>query len=330
MQLSEIYELIKGDLQAVEDSFNDLIKSKEQEAPELSMLLNSALGGGKVVRPALAFLCARCFNFYENYKNVCLFAGACELMHISTLVHDDAVDRAMTRRGKPTINSHFGTEKAVLLGDFMFAKSAEMVLETSNQDVFRLFALTLQTITSGEIKQSFDLFRYDQDISDYNKRIYGKTASLIILASVGGAILADANKQELDAINEYALKTGMAFQVVDDILDFVGEEKSIGKPVGGDLKQGIVTLPCLYYIEDNPNDNLVKKAFAQKDSKKRTSILDKAVKEIISPQNNYIQRAYDQAAAYRDEAIAALNVIADSNAKECLINLSDYLIDRNI
>lgn len=330
MQLAEIYQIIENDLRTVGDTFADLIKSKDKEAPELSLLLNSALGGGKVVRPALAFLCARCFDYEKYQQNVGLFAAACELMHISTLVHDDAIDKAATRRGKPTVNSHFGTEKAVLLGDFMFAKAAEMVLETQNTEVFRLFTLTLQTITSGEIKQSFDLFRYEQDINDYNKRIYGKTASLIVLAATGGAILAGAKTEELAAIKEYALKTGMAFQIVDDILDFTGNEKVMGKPVGSDLKQGTITLPCLYYIEDNLQDNLVKKAFGEKKQNKREALLDKAVKEIVNPQKNYIQRAYDQATDYRNEALAALQKITDSQAKECLFNLADYLIKRNI
>jgi len=327
--LTQIYEIIQDDVQTVEDTFSRLVKDKEIEAPELSLLLNSALGGGKVVRPALAFLCARCINYENHRANIQRFAAACELMHISTLVHDDAVDKAQTRRGKPTINSHFGTEKAVLLGDYMFAKAAEMVVETGNQEIFRLFSLTLQTITSGEIKQSFDLFRYDQDINDYNNRIYGKTSSLIVLAALGGAMLAGAEPHELAAIREYAHKTGLAFQIVDDILDFVGDEKMMGKPVGGDLKQGTITLPCLYYIENNREDNLVKRAFASKNTKVRNRLLDKAVKEISHPKNDYIRRAYEQASLYRDEAVAALKVIRECQAKECLINLSEFLINRN-
>ncbi|MCL2474568.1 MAG: polyprenyl synthetase family protein [Chloroflexi bacterium] len=328
MQLVDIYDVIEEDLQVVQDIFAQTIISYQKSDPNMTMLLNAALGGGKVVRPALAFLSARCFDHKKHKEVVRSFAASAELMHIATLVHDDAIDKTDTRRGKPTINSYYGTEKAVLLGDFMFAKAAELVTNTGNIDVVRLFANTLQTITTGEIKQSFDLLRYDQSIEDYNKRIYGKTASLIVMSAKGGAILCGANAKDIKAISDYALNTGMAFQIVDDILDFTGDETKMGKPIGGDLKGGTITLPTLYYIKDHP-DNIIKKAFAENDEAKRQIMISKAVEEIANS-GNYIEKSYAQAIKYKNKAIEALKEIPDSKAKNNLIALSEYLIGRNV
>jgi len=328
MKLVDIYNFIEEDLQVMQSIFAQTISSHQKTDPNMAMLLNAALGGGKAVRPALAFLCARCFSYAKHKEAIRSFAASVELMHIATLIHDDAIDKAYTRRGRPTINSHYGTEKAVLLGDFMFAKAAELITDTGNIEVVRLLANTLQTITAGEIKQSFDLLCYDQDVEDYKKRIYGKTASLIIMGAKGGAILGGADDKGIKAIADYALNTGMAFQIVDDILDFIGDEKKMGKPTGGDLKGGTITLPALYYIEENP-DNIIKKAFAEKDEAKRQAMISKAVKEIAG-NGNYIQKTYAQAMQYKNKAIEALEELPDSPAKNNLLALSEYLIERNV
>ena len=219
------------------------------------------------MRPALTLLSGKPFNYDLTY--LLPMAVSVELMHTATLVHDDAIDKALTRRGQATINSVWGNEIAILMGDFLFAKAGEYVADTQTPRVIKLFSQTLGIISSGEIAQFRGAFKLEQKREDYFRRIYRKTGSLFSLATQSGAILGHAPDETVAVMKEYGDNLGTAFQIVDDILDFTSTEEAMGKPVGSDLMQGTLTLPAMMVIERNPEDNPVKRLFETRTKRTR-------------------------------------------------------------
>ena len=220
----------------------------ERDFPWLTELLGHVLGkSGKHMRPGITLLVGKNFNYFEE-RHIPM-AAAVELLHLATLVHDDTVDDADIRRGRETINALWGSKVAVLLGDYLFANSAELVTSTGSLPATELFAHTLRELANGELQELSVAFKGDPSRDLYWKRIYGKTASLFATAAESAAILGDASPRQTEACRKFGANLGMAFQIVDDILDFEGNEEQIGKPVGNDLLQGILTLPAIIFIE---------------------------------------------------------------------------------
>jgi len=321
-ELNEIYTSIKEGLKQVEGNFELLLKERRENFPELHQMMEHVLVGGKAVRPALTFLAGRCFE--NNLDRLLPMATASELLHIATLVHDDAIDKADTRRNRQTVNKLWGFEKAVLFGDFLFARAGEFAAETENIRVVRLFSHTLKIISSGELKQSFGAFSLDQSFDKYLERIGGKTASLMSMATEGGAIIIRASEKDIQALKRYGYNLGLAFQIVDDILDFTGDENKMGKPVGSDLAQGTVTLPSLLLLKYHPFDNPLQKIFSGED--KQNSI-KQAVAMILD--SEIISECYQIAEDYKNKACRELDRLPDNIGRQCLINLADYVIERN-
>ena len=261
---TSIYGPVQDDLRLVEDTL-DGIKHVEN-FPALSKMLGHVLGaGGKRVRPAIALLAGK-FGDYDARLHVPL-AASIELLHTATLVHDDVIDASPSRRGRPTANELFNNSAAVMLGDYMFAHAAELIARTDNTEVVRLFARTIMAIAGGELHQDMSAYEYSADTMRYFGRIEGKTASLFATSALGGAMVAGCARREQADLQAYGLNVGMAFQVVDDILDFAGEEEEMGKPIGSDLMQGTLTLPSLLLMERYPKDNPIKRAFRSKKPK---------------------------------------------------------------
>ena len=256
MKLDKVYSLVKQDLLKVEDQFKILVDSQKDAFSELYSMLKQVLVGGKVLRPTLNLLCGKFYKY--DIDSLLPMATASELLHIATLVHDDAIDKADMRRGRETINKLWGLEKAVILGDFLFARAGELAADTGNLRVVRLFAQTLGTISHAELRQGFSAFKLEQSYDDYIERIAGKTAALFAMATESGAVLSKAPEEAIQGLKNYGYNLGIAFQVVDDILDFVSTEAEMGKPVGSDLSQGTVTLPSLLLMQRYPDDNPVK------------------------------------------------------------------------
>ena len=322
MDLSELYAPAAAGLARVEAEFRSLTESRRADFPELYRMLRHVLGGGKVLRPVLTLLSAGCFD--GETDRIVPLATASELLHIATLVHDDAIDKADTRRGKPTISRLWGLEKAILLGDFLFAHAGEYAAATGNLHVVRLFARTLQIISSGELRQSFAAFNPAQSYDGYVERIAGKTAALFVLATEGGAVLAGATDELMQALHDYGYNLGLAFQIVDDILDFTGDEKEMGKPVGSDLRQGTITLPALLLMERSAGDNPVSRFIRGED---REANIARTVDQIRS--GEIIEDCYRTARGYRDLAYAQLDSLPDSPARRSLMELADYVIRRD-
>jgi len=257
LSLSTIYEPIQEDLARVEARLRAV---GEVSSPWLAELLAHSLeSGGKRLRPALVLLSGKFQNYNLSY--LLPMAVAVEVLHTATLVHDDAIDNSPVRRGRPTINKLWGEDKAILLGDYLLAKTEELASDTQNLRVLRLFAQTLGAIASGELSQAFSAFSLEQTRERYLERISAKTASLISLATESGAILSQAPERMVTALKEYGYNLGIAFQIVDDILDFVGDEAEMGKPTGSDLAQGTLTLPAMLLLECYPGDNPIRRVF---------------------------------------------------------------------
>ncbi|MFB0559153.1 MAG: polyprenyl synthetase family protein [Dehalococcoidales bacterium] len=318
MQLNTICELIQEDLVKVEDRLKSVSKVSFSW---LSELLGYSLGGGKGIRPALTLLSGKFYDYNLDY--LLPMAATVELLHTATLVHDDAIDKSPVRRGRPTINTLWGADKAVLLGDYLFAKAGEVVATTGNLHVVKLTTQTIMTISSGELNQAFNAFNLKQTHEDYFQRVSFKTASLFTLATESGAILSQAPEKSIEALKGYGYNLGIAFQVVDDILDFIGTEEELGKPVGSDLAQGTLTLPAMLLLERYPEENPVKRLFQNGDKQKNIELAIELIRN-----SSIVQECYDIASDYCSRACRNLSPLPDNPNRQTLIQLADYIIRR--
>ena len=304
----------------------DNLQSVNKAAPHwLAEMLSYCLGGGgKRIRPALTLLAGKFYNY--DMRILQPMAVAIELLHTATLVHDDAIDKSLVRRGRPTINSVWDEEKAVLLGDYLFARAGEFATDTNNIPVVKLFTQTLATISRGELEQILSAFRLDQTWDDYLSRISGKTASLFSLATESGAILSQAPGDSIQALKNYSHNLGIAFQIVDDILDFIGTEEEMGKPIGSDLIQGTLTLPAMMLIKQFPEDNPVKRLFNSQGDK------DTNIRQAIEMVRNssITEECYKVASDYCNKACRSLDILPDNGNRKPLLKLADFITVRKL
>jgi geranylgeranyl pyrophosphate synthase len=318
MKTQALYGAVQEDLSRVEELFESL---KQADYGPLGEMLEIILsGGGKLLRPALALLSGR-FGRY-NLDVLVPLAASVELLHTATLVHDDVIDQASTRRGRPTVNSAFHNSTTVMLGDYLFAHAADQVVKTDNLRVVRLFSDTLMIMAKGEIRQDLTAYDSRQTIRDYLQRIGGKTASLFATACEGGAIVSSQPDDWTEAFRDYGYNFGMAFQVVDDILDFTGDSEAMGKPVGSDLMQGTLTLPSLLLMDQSSKSNPVQKYFARP-SRER---LSEAVQAVLD--SGAIQESYEMARDFSRRANEALDVLPDLEDRETLRDLTTFILER--
>ncbi len=319
MDLDDIYQSIRDDLSQVKESLRSIIKV---DFPWLSEQLDYVVGGGgKGIRPALTLLSGKFYQY--NLRYLLPMAVSVELMHTATLVHDDAIDKSMARRGRATIYKLWGEEPAILLGDYLFAKAGEFVSDTQNPRVIKLFSQTLATISSGELNQFFSAYNLKQTQEQYFKKISGKTASLFSLATESGAILSQAPEKSTAVLREYGYYLGIAFQIVDDILDFISTEEELGKPVGSDLTQGTLTLPAMLLMERYPDDNPVKRLFESRDDKDN-------INQAIDLMRNspIVDECYEVASEYSTRACQNLNELPDNSSRQALFALAKYVVAR--
>ena len=317
--LSTIYEPIQEDLVKVEDRLRSVC---EVDFPWLSKLLEHSLkSGGKRIRPALVLLSGKFYNYDLSY--LLPMATAIEILHTATLVHDDAIDNSLVRRGRPTINKVWGEDKAILLGDYLLAKSEELVADTQNLRVIKLFAQTIMTISSGELNQAFSAFNLEQTRQQYLQRISSKTACLLSLVTESGAILSQAPEKSVEALKGYGYNLGIAFQIVDDILDFIGTEEEMGKPIGSDLAQGTLTLPAILLLERYPEDNPVRRLFQNEDRQRNIELAMELVRN-----SSITQECYAVASDYCARACHNLSLLPDNASRRSLIKLADYVVKR--
>mgnify|MGYP001204727149 CR=1 FL=1 len=314
-----IFEPIQEGLARVESTLSQLANNG---FPFLSKtLVHVYETSGKRFRPALTLL-ASGFHPHDSAK-VEIMATAVELLHIATLIHDDTVDGSSFRRGKATLSSMWGRNVAVLVGDYIFASSATFVCDTGHVGVIRRFSETIMDLSSGELRELVGTFSCDQTLDGYYQRIYEKTASLFTTAGESGAILSGAPAEQVNALKEYSCQMGMAFQIVDDILDFKGTEKEIGKPVGSDLAHGILTLPAFIALERYPENNPISRYFDQPED---TGLLSKAVDMV--QQASIIDSAYAIAAERCERARGNLLAFPKNDSRDALEELLAHVLER--
>jgi heptaprenyl diphosphate synthase/octaprenyl-diphosphate synthase len=318
-----LYEQIQDELEAVEEKLSTIGRQSSVAEPSLLMeLLGHVLEApGKRTRPAITILASK-FHPYDHDLPM-IMAAAVELLHIATLIHDDMVDNSATRRGKATVSNKWGENVAVLLGDYVFATSATMVCDTKNVRVIRRFSETIMELSSGELSEISAAFKWDIPRESYWQRIYDKTASLFSTAAESGAVLSGAPESLVQSLKSYGYNLGMAFQIVDDILDFQGTEEEIGKPVGNDLLQGTITLPSILLIERYPDDNPIKKLF---ENVENDGSLKRAIEMIQN--SDIISESYSVAADLCHKATQALEPLPESSYKHSLMDLSAYVMER--
>ncbi len=319
MELSKIYQPIQEDLARIEDRLRAV---SAVDSPYLSELLDYSLkSNGKRIRPILTLLSGKFYDY--NLDSLLPMATAVEIMHTATLVHDDAIDESLVRRGRPTVYQLWGEDKAVLLGDYLFAEAGALTAATQNLRAIKLFADTLKAISSGELNQAFNAFNLEQSRLQYFQRVSKKTAALFVLATESGAALSQAPEESIQILAEYGHNIGIAFQIVDDILDFIGTEEELGKPVGSDLAQGILTLPAMLLLERYPEDNPVEKIFKNQDKQKNVELAMELIRN-----SSITQECYKVASDYNAKACRNLNLLPDNAARQVLVDLADYIINR--
>ena len=293
--------------------------------PELRAALHHLLGaGGKRIRPTLVLLTGNMLG--ADPDKLITLAAAVEMLHTATLVHDDLIDGALLRRGNPTLNARWSPASTVLTGDFIFARAAKLAAETDCLPLMRLFAETLAIIVNGELTQLFS----SRDIANrenYNQRIFAKTASLFEMSARGAAMISPVDEATVETMQDYGYQVGMAFQIVDDILDFNGEQAEVGKPVGSDLLQGLITLPTLHYIEDHPDDPNIRPLLEG-----NYSVGQKQMNRLVQSirKSDAISRSMNEAQKYVAEAVRALADMPAGTECQALEDLARYIVDRRI
>lgn len=318
-----LLDLVHDDLGRVEQKMRGM--GSGTYAPLAQAFLQLLGSGGKRLRPALALAA---YGFYARPASdkAVAAAAALETLHNATLVHDDLIDGALVRRGVTTLNALWNKGATVLAGDYLFARAAGFAAETDNVRIVHLFADTLRTICEGELRQLFSSREWRLPKDAYYPRIFAKTASLFATATRSGAVLGNAPMEQEQALYNYGYRLGMAFQIVDDILDYSGNEAVLGKPVGGDLRQGIVTLPFFYFLQSCPDPDAI---LAKLDKSGNRD--GDGVAEVVSlvRASAAIEQAFAEARDFTEQAKADLARLPASPYRAALEELADFGISRH-
>jgi geranylgeranyl pyrophosphate synthase len=279
--------------------------------------------GGKRLRPALVFLAAG-LGRPQGMDDVVRAAMAIEFIHNATLIHDDLIDGAPTRRGLRTIHESLGPNPAIIIGDYYFAKGANLMSQIGNPSIDALLSQTVMTICFGEMLQLTSQRRYDQSLDEYYAKIERKTAVLLAASTYCGAVLAGLNEAQVEAIRRFGRLLGMSFQIADDVLDYLATEEEVGKPVGNDLKQGTVTLPLMLARHDPSVDGRLDAILG------KTTLQDSDYAEVVRivRDSRGIEESYGYAKAFGDKARAELQAFPPSPYRDAFESLTHYVVLR--
>ncbi len=296
----------------------------DESHPDLRAALEHLLAaGGKRIRPTLGLLVGNMLG--APLEKLITLGAAVELLHTATLVHDDLIDGALLRRGMATLNARWSPPATVLTGDYLFARAAKLAAETDHLPLMKLFSETLAIIVNGELTQMFTsrgLINRD----NYYKRIYAKTASLFEMTSRAAAMVSPASEETIESMRDFGYQIGVAFQIVDDILDFTGDQNAVGKPLGSDLLNGLVTLPAIYYAEANPTD--VDVASLPNGGWTNNDNMTRLVDNIRT--SDAARKAMLEAEQHVDRALTRLDAMEPCAEREALENLAKYIVDRKV
>lgn len=325
LQNTDVLNLMQSDMHRVSNRVSEAAKVRYAD---ISPLLEDIIAaGGKRLRPLLLLLSARGFGYENNLETLVTAAAGVELLHIASLVHDDTVDRAALRRGKPTLNSQLDSGSVILIGDYLFAQSAMLAADTGIPRVVSIFAATLGDICDGQLMEMLEANDLDQTVAQYHQRIYGKTGSLFAGAAEMGGVISQAPPDAVNALRSFGGKVGTAFQIIDDVLDLTGESARLGKPAGNDLRQGTLTLPVIYYLADHDANarHAVNEVVTGRASEAQIAALIDDIRL-----SGAIERAVEDAEMQVRNAIASLpNVVPGVEAREGLEEFARLALHRS-
>ncbi len=321
--LSRLFSGIQHDLDVVEQTFQQRASS---ELPILNAAGAYALSSpGKRLRTALTLLSGKLGEYL--FDRLLLVSVAFEMVHLATLIHDDIIDHADTRRGLPTVNARWGESVAILLGDYFFARTAGIIADLNDTRVIRLFSDTVATVCEGTIMETLSAGKLDLSVETYLERISRKTACLMAACCKGGAIVSNATPEQANALYDFGLNLGIAFQIVDDVLDYTGTDEHIGKPTGNDLRQGLITLPLIYSLQsqNNGHSDEIGEILAAKDSN------DDRINAIVRwvAQGPGIHAALEEAEQFAQRARNALSIFPPGKDRAVLDELTYFVVARS-
>ncbi|HSH24650.1 MAG TPA: heptaprenyl diphosphate synthase component II [Massilibacterium sp.] len=317
MKLKDIYLKLSNDIQEIEKELEYSLQAEQPVLRQASLHLLKA--GGKRIRPVFVLLSGKFGDYQiETMKKV---AVPLELIHMASLVHDDVIDDATMRRGRKTIKAKWDNRIAMYTGDYIFARALSIMTDLNNKQAHQTLSSAIREMTIGEIEQIRDQYNWDQTLRNYLKRIKRKTALLIAVSCHLGGVAANVSQKEADALYRFGYNVGMSFQITDDILDFTGTEKQLGKPAGSDLLQGNLTLPALYAIKDPDIRKKVNKVTIE------TNLTQTDIKEILTLIRNSggIEYADQCSKRYLNRAFNELEQLPDIEARQSLYEIAKYI-----
>lgn len=323
MKLLDIYASMKSEIDYIEAELEKSIRSDHALLSQTSVHLLKA--GGKRIRPVFVLLAGQFGNYsLERLKHV---AVALELIHMATLVHDDVIDDADTRRGQLTVKSKWDNRIAMYTGDFIFAKALNVLTELADPQIHKILSKAIVQMCIGEMEQIRYFFHTGQTVREYLLRIRRKTALLFAISCQLGALAAGARQEAANALRYFGYNVGMAFQIRDDILDICGTEKQLGKPPGSDIRQGNITLPFIMALKtDGIRERMAAhiEAIREAPGQADTSTLLRMVRE-----SDGLEQAEQLSIRYIDKAIAALNKLPSHSARRSLIGIARFIGNRS-
>jgi len=321
--LARIFEPIQGDLEAVEEAYARHIQSRVELIPEIGRYLQRS--GGKRVRPAVLLMAARLAGYSGD--QAVNYASVVEFIHTATLVHDDIIDNADLRRGRAAVHSRWGNDITVLLGDYLYIKSMGMALTYDNLDLVRLLCDVTLRMIEGELYQLTKAGDVDITEDDHFEIIRRKTAYLFGGCAEIGGLLGDVTADQRRALREYGFNLGVAFQLVDDLLDYTADRTALGKPIGGDLREGKVTLPAILLLQRDGgrSSELIRAAVAER----TISPEDWEELKSLLHEHQAVEHAYDRAVEYASQAKVCLEAFSPSPERDSLAALPDYVLARD-
>lgn len=321
--LDELSALLQGDMAQVNALILSSMSSEVPLIPQLAGYLIAA--GGKRIRPLLTLASTRLFD--EQTDRAYRLAAAVEFIHTATLLHDDVVDESDQRRGKAAANVIFGNQASVLVGDFLFSRAFQLMVEDGSLDVLRILSSASAVIAEGEVLQLAIQNDLETSLEQYERVIASKTARLFAAACEIGPVVAGMNPQQVKALHDYGHALGMAFQIADDVLDYQADEAELGKSIGDDFKEGKMTAPVIFALEAaSPSE---REFWVRTFENKAASPADLATAQAYIRAHKADRRAQDLALRYAEQARACLKGLPPGPVADCLLKLPEFAVNRS-
>lgn len=319
MNYKTVYTILNHDLKKIEYELENVLDAHSPLLKESS--LHYLQAGGKRIRPVFVLLSAKFGNY--NFQIVKDVAVSLELIHMASLIHDDVIDDAYTRRGRPTVKAKWDNKISMYTGDYILARALEIITSLNNVEAHKILSKTMVELSIGEIEQIRDKYNFEQTITNYFRRIKRKTALLIAASCQLGGIAADVSRDVHIKLAKFGYYAGMAFQITDDILDFTSTEAKLGKPAGEDLLQGNITLPVLLAIKNPDVKSQIEKVNEYMDSDELSAIIE------LIKNTGAINKAMQISNLYLQKADQVLNELPPNPTKKLLVTMLKFIGKRN-